>query len=1183
MTTDIKIRLVLDRSGYSQAVSQAASEASTLGRGITASASQASRSLDGLTSGIKSVGVSLVDIAKGAVVFNALAAGAQKLASAITAIPNKGFSFLAETETAQLGLAGIAKSMLEVDGKAMSFTQAQDEMAASIGRLQKAAAETAASSSDLIGVFQALLGPAMAAGMSMQQLEEFTKVGTNAVKSMGLSTGQIVQELRDLVQGGITASGSTLATALGLKDADIAKAKASSEGLFSFLMGRMAGFSSSAEVYSKTLKGSLEALEEQITQASASAMAPAANEAKRLIASISEALQGDGLRQGLAGIGEGLASSIRVMGEGVAVAREYSGAIGLVAVAYAALKVGQVASELAQVAQAKVGASAASRLAAAQAALEASASDQVTQSSRQQLAALLAEERAKVALLAQEQALTAARLRTAEALAAQLVGQARLNALEQQVLPLRQQQAQQATALEAAQQRLTAATTASSIAARGMGLVMGALGGPIGIAITAVTLLAGVLMSARSEAEKLGKTNLSVDRIEKTLASGGQVDSVDAGRVGSALNDAKEQRDALLAKTRDNKYSMYDRSGGMFGGESTVEKDRKALAEAEAQVARYESVQAKIDAAQRKGLAAQAAPGGASSGAGTITASRTVIGANLDKQLEGMGGIEQIRKASAEKLAALETAAKADREAMVRSGASQQEIAARDKQVASARVAIQKDLQEKLKTEQQKGLGEISQIATAQAALDSARAKVAADAQVRTLEEKQARLEAAHQAGVVSDLDYEQQRTQIAKDKADERIKLIDLEIAAEQRRKPKDQAESLARDTKLVSLRADRDAAQGDKARLDVDAGLATDKLRLDRQRQIAAENEQVWQSAYQRIEQLKASNDSAAAALITDPAARARREVELQIAEVEKSLKEQIRPLQIQVDITTDEGQREQLQQQISALTEETGRSVELVNRGLTERLKPGWQTMVEGWRDTQRLMRDASDQTMQDLLRGGEDAFVGLMQTGKLNVKGLVDSMIADFARVQFRQFMAGQGSSLLGTAGSLISSLFGGAAASAKGNVITASAFANGAPFTNKIVSAPTYFRFGAGGSKLGLMGEAGPEAIMPMPGGKGVQAISPDGRPLQTLGLGRDGSGRLSVVIPPGAKFAAGGAFGASTLTGGANAGRGDTSITGGQVSLTVSNDGQMLGHINRMMAAQQRDLLRRLELAGIKI
>lgn len=59
--------------------------------------------------------------------------------------------------------------------------------------------------------------------------------------------------------------------------------------------------------------------------------------------------------------------------------------------------------------------------------------------------------------------------------------------------------------------------------------------------------------------------------------------------------------------------------------------------------------------------------------------------------------------------------------------------------------------------------------------------------------------------------------------------------------------------------------------------------------------------------------------------------------------------------------------------------------------------------------------------------------------------------------------------------------GGVFPSANGNVFSgAQRFANGSAFANKIVNSPTFFRFAKGGSMAtGVMGEAGPEAIMPL--------------------------------------------------------------------------------------------------------
>ena len=63
--------------------------------------------------------------------------------------------------------------------------------------------------------------------------------------------------------------------------------------------------------------------------------------------------------------------------------------------------------------------------------------------------------------------------------------------------------------------------------------------------------------------------------------------------------------------------------------------------------------------------------------------------------------------------------------------------------------------------------------------------------------------------------------------------------------------------------------------------------------------------------------------------------------------------------------------------------------------------------------------------------------------------------------------------------------------AKGGIFgTAEKFAKGGTFTNQIVTSPTLFKF-ANGGKFGEMGEAGPEAIMPLTrgpnGALGVQA------------------------------------------------------------------------------------------------
>ena len=142
---------------------------------------------------------------------------------------------------------------------------------------------------------------------------------------------------------------------------------------------------------------------------------------------------------------------------------------------------------------------------------------------------------------------------------------------------------------------------------------------------------------------------------------------------------------------------------------------------------------------------------------------------------------------------------------------------------------------------------------------------------------------------------------------------------------------------------------------------------------------------------------------------------------------------------------------------------------------------------------------------------DAITNFARTGKLDFKGLVDTMLADLLRFEVRAQMSSLYSSMGGLSGILKMAGFGGGGGttspyslssggggtglkmpgfsadspisyslgkSALGNAFSGSLskFAQGGAFTNSIVNSPTLFKFAKG---AGMMGEAGPEAIMPL--------------------------------------------------------------------------------------------------------
>ena len=147
------------------------------------------------------------------------------------------------------------------------------------------------------------------------------------------------------------------------------------------------------------------------------------------------------------------------------------------------------------------------------------------------------------------------------------------------------------------------------------------------------------------------------------------------------------------------------------------------------------------------------------------------------------------------------------------------------------------------------------------------------------------------------------------------------------------------------------------------------------------------------------------------------------------------------------------------------------------------------------TQRL--NSYGASFEKMFSGMADAIVDFAKTGKLNFGGLVDSMIADLIRFEVKAQMmkmyesTGGAKGIMGAitgaftgspspttfmndAGTVDMSMFAANGAAFDSSGIQA--FAKGGSFSNSVVDSPTLFKFAKG---TGMMGEAGPEAIMPL--------------------------------------------------------------------------------------------------------
>ena len=184
--------------------------------------------------------------------------------------------------------------------------------------------------------------------------------------------------------------------------------------------------------------------------------------------------------------------------------------------------------------------------------------------------------------------------------------------------------------------------------------------------------------------------------------------------------------------------------------------------------------------------------------------------------------------------------------------------------------------------------------------------------------------------------------------------------------------------------------------------------------------------------------------------------------------------------------EKQKDEIEKGTDAI-EEQGKT----GKGVYEGLTAGVEKYLNGIKSLGEEIGDA----VGNAFKGMEDAIVSFVTTGKASFKDFARSILADMARIYARQLMLKIFSSIatasMGTLTEWNTDMPIDAAPipfkNAKGNAFAKNGIV---PFAQGgVVSQPTIFPYAKGG--IGLMGEAGPEAIMPLKRGSdgrlGVEA------------------------------------------------------------------------------------------------
>ncbi|HIE1381849.1 TPA: phage tail tape measure protein [Pseudomonas aeruginosa] len=195
---------------------------------------------------------------------------------------------------------------------------------------------------------------------------------------------------------------------------------------------------------------------------------------------------------------------------------------------------------------------------------------------------------------------------------------------------------------------------------------------------------------------------------------------------------------------------------------------------------------------------------------------------------------------------------------------------------------------------------------------------------------------------------------------------------------------------------------------------------------------------------------------------------------------------------------------EQRLADLADFQARELQMEVDGYDARLDAQRDYRNGARRAWQNIQADAADvaSATDDMLTTGfntaSNALTDFATTGKLNFHDFASSVINDMARIAAQQAATSALSGLLGVGASALGGWFGGsAAAGASASGYTGSAYSNwaamqadggawangvqmfatGGAFTNSVVNTPT--AFGMSGGRMGVMGEAGPEAILPL--------------------------------------------------------------------------------------------------------
>ncbi|WP_282381917.1 MULTISPECIES: phage tail tape measure protein [unclassified Pseudomonas] len=370
----------------------------------------------------------------------------------------------------------------------------------------------------------------------------------------------------------------------------------------------------------------------------------------------------------------------------------------------------------------------------------------------------------------------------------------------------------------------------------------------------------------------------------------------------------------------------------------------------------------------------------------------------------------------------------------------------------------------------------------------------------------QKELDAAQKAGLVSQADYALKREALIGNERDEVTAAYEAEISALEAAKAKkttSAAQSIQLDQKIADARAGMVKAQKEAdSQLEVLATSETGRL---------AKQERAISSYVQALSQQQRTLELAGLRAVVGVGQGDRQNtLNGELNSQQDRFAQQSLELENQRSDPSRNMSEEEFARKSQALADANKAATDQIRQNYAdvEKAQGDWtKVATSAWANYLDSASNIAGQTKTlfgNAFSSMEDAVVNFAMTGKLSFADFTKSILADMARIATRQASSALLSSLVGAATSYFTGggggngLASGSAGATSSNLGASSAgysssyfpqalggawssgvqmFANGGAFTNNIVSTPT--AFGMAGGRAGVMGEAGPEAIMPL--------------------------------------------------------------------------------------------------------